>query len=123
MPRIPAPPKGSGVSGRALWRAILGDFDLEEHEKALAKEACRCVDRLDRLHDAAASGSPLIENTRGELVPHPALVEARQQQIVLSRLLASLRMPTGEQSDGELIRPQRRGAARGAYRPSPRRPS
>jgi len=42
------------------------------------------------------------------------MVEARQQSITLARLLAALRMPSGEQGD-LLPRPQRRGAPRGAY--------
>ena len=41
------------------------------------------------------------------------MTEARQQSITLSRLLASLRLPSGEEEGG--VRPQRRGGARAPY--------
>jgi hypothetical protein len=53
-------------------------------------------------------------NARGDKVAHPALIEARQQALVLSRLIASLRLPSGD-VDEDLKRPQRRGASRGSY--------
>lgn len=77
-------------------------------------QACRTADRLDRLEVEAAAGSVTVTNFRGDQVAHPAMVEARQQAIVLARLLAALRMPAGEEG-GQLIRPQRRGGARGTY--------
>ncbi len=55
----------------------------------------------------------MVTNAKGEMAPHPAIVEARQQSIVLTRLLASMRLPVGDEDD--LTRPQRRGGARGAY--------
>jgi hypothetical protein len=38
-----------GASGRALWRAVLADYVLDEHETAILKEACRTADLCDRL--------------------------------------------------------------------------
>jgi hypothetical protein len=103
----PRRPPGLRSAGARLWKSVAGRFELEGHEHALLLEAARTVDRLDRLEAAIAAAGPLL--TSGK--PNPALVEARQQQIVLSRLLACLRIPN---ADGQA--PQRRGAARGAYR-------
>lgn len=108
-------PRGLATEGRKLWRSILDDYDLEQHELAVLTVACRTVDRLE---DAATilTGEPLtITNTKGDTIAHPLLVEQRQQAITLVRLLASLRLPTGEDASGQLVRPQRRGAARGSY--------
>lgn len=115
-------PHGLAVSGESLWRSVADDFELDVHEKLLLIEACRCADRLDRLAAEAADGTVTVTNFKGDQVAHPAMVEARQQAIVLSRLLASLRMPSGEEpadAPGGTLgrRPQRRGAARGTYRP------
>ncbi len=77
-------------------------------------QACRCADRLDRLAVGAEGNPVTVVNAKGDQVPHPALTESRQQSITLARLLAALRMPSGEEG-GQLIRPQRRGGARGAY--------
>lgn len=111
---VPAPPKGLRASGRRLWRAALTDYAFDVHEEMILLEACRCVDRLDLLAAEAESSPVTVINWRGDPVAHPALTESRQQSITLTRLVASLRMPSGEQG-GELIRPQRRGASRGVY--------
>ena len=108
-------PAGLKTSGRKLWRSVVADFDLEAYEHLLLLQACRTADRLDDLADESAKDGATVLNSKGDRVPHPANVESRQQSIVLSRLLASLRLPTGETEAGDLIRPQRRGSARGSY--------
>ncbi len=107
-------PSGLAAAGRRLWTSALADYEFDVHEELLLLQACRCADRLDRLAVEAENGPVTVENHKGDLVPHPALTESRQQSITLARLLAALRMPSGEQG-GQLVRPQRRGGARGAY--------
>lgn len=103
-------PPGLGTRGRKLWRAITGEFELPEHEAGLLLEACRTSDDLDRLAAVVAAEGVVVDGK-----PHPALVEARQLRIVLSRLVASLRVP--DDPDDATGRPQRRGGSRGHYRP------
>jgi len=103
---VPAVPRRFGASGRKLWREVLGRFEFDQHELSLLVEACRTVDALDRLDEMVHAEGLLLEGKA-----HPALVEARLQRVVLTRILATLRLPEGE-SD---VRPQRRGTARGAY--------
>lgn len=105
-------PVGLGEAGRKLWSASASAYDFDAHEELLLLQACRTADRLDRLEDEARGSAVTVENHRGDQVAHPALVEARQQAITLARLLAALRMPSGEEGLG---RPQRRGAPRGVY--------
>lgn len=107
-------PAGLAATGRRLWTSALADYEFDAHEELLLLQACRCADRLDRLATEAESSPVTVVNAKGDQVAHPALTESRQQAITLARLLAALRMPSGEQG-GELIRPQRRGGARGAY--------
>jgi hypothetical protein len=75
------------------------------HELGLLLEACRTSDDLDNLAKVIAADGPMLDGK-----PHPALAEARQLRIVLSRLTASLRVPDEDEN-----RPQRRGAARSHY--------
>ena len=103
--KLPAAPRGAGPSGRALWRQVLSRYELDEHELVLLREAVRTVDQLDDLAAAVTADGVLVDGKA-----HPALVEARQQRVVLARLLASLRLP-----EDDAGRPQRRGAARGTY--------
>jgi hypothetical protein len=112
-PKAPPPPAGLAASGGTLWRSVTAEYDLEIFEELLLLQAARTADRLDRLAAEAADNTVTVENMKGDQVAHPALVESRQQAITLSRLLASLRLPSGEEV-GER-RPQRRGASRGAY--------
>lgn len=113
--KLPAAPKGTKSSGRRLWRAVLGEFELDEHELALLREAVRTVDLLDDLAAQVADDGLMVDSPQGRKL-HPAAVEARQQKIALARILAALRMPSGDESEG---RPQRRAGARGVYAPRP----
>ena len=101
-------PNGLKASGRRLWKAVVGELELDEHERSLLIEACRTADALDALDAVIAADGVMVDGK-----PHPALVESRQQRVVLTRLVASLRLP--EDLQRPETRPQRRGAARGAY--------
>lgn len=99
------PPRGLGAGGRRLWRAVTGRCALAQHEADLLAQACRTLDLLDRLDEAAATAELVVDGKA-----NPVLVEARQQRIVYARLLAALRLP-----DEAGARPQRRTGARGVY--------
>lgn len=107
---IPDPPEGLRGSGSALWRAVLGDYELDEHETTILREACRTADSLDDLQALLDAEGLMSESSQGVRV-HPALVEARQQRVTFARLLTALRIPTGEDSG----RTQSRGGPRGVY--------
>lgn len=111
MPRnTPKPPLGLRTSGRALWRAVLRDYELDEHETVLLREACRTADSLDALQTVLDAEGVMSESSQGART-HPALTELRQQRVTFARLLAALRIPQGE-ADG---RGQVRGVVRGVY--------
>jgi hypothetical protein len=78
-------PRGLKTGGKRLWTAVTAKWELEQHEAELLTQACRTVDRLDRLDAAAREGLLTIEGRA-----NPVLVEARQQSIALARLLAAL---------------------------------
>lgn len=114
MSGIPKAPSGLGASGRALWRAVLDDYELGAHELALLKSACATADAIDRLQTALDNDGVMSESSQGIRV-HPALPELRQQRLTFARLLTALRVPTGEEAAGTAEpRGQRRGI-RGVY--------
>lgn len=96
------------VRGQRLWDAhheqVAGERGL-----VLLEEACRTVDRLDKL-DALLKGDAavwcrLVHNDRSdvyEVMVDGPLVEARQQANVLRQLVAALPLkePTGDDDDG-----------------------
>lgn len=108
-------PKGLQNAGKRLWRSVVEDLELEEHELALLRAACRTADNLERLAEELETAPTTTQNARGDMVANPVYVEHRNQAQSLAKTLASLRLPTGLTDDGDLVRPQRRGAARGAY--------
>lgn len=110
MAKIPDPPAGLRRSGKALWRSVLRDYELEEHEHQLLREACRTVDLLDSLQVVLERDGVLSESSQG-VRTHPAATELRQQRIAFARLLTALRIPTGEDAGRE----QARGGVRGVY--------
>jgi len=97
-----------------LWVSVVSDYDLDEHELCVLTEATRTVGLLDELDAAVRAEGALVDSPQGRKA-HPAIVEARQQRVVLARLLAALRMPVGEAGDEQAnARPRRRGP-RGVY--------
>jgi terminase small subunit-like protein len=110
---IPRPPKGAGPSGRRVWRAVVGEFELEEHERALVTALVRQVDRLDQL-EALIAAEGLTVTGHGTTKMHPAVVEARQTAIAVARISAALRLPAGEQEE-DAGTGQRRAGVRGVY--------
>ena len=107
---VPRPPTGLRRSGRSLWRAVLNDYELDEHETTILREACRTADSLDDLQHLLEVEGLTSESSQGVRI-HPALVELRQQRVTFARLLTSLRIPTGE----TVGRTQARGGLRGVY--------
>lgn len=106
------PPEGLRDRGRKLWEAVVGDFELAEHEQGLLLQAARTLDALDALQERLDADGVIVESPQG-LKAHPALPELRQQRIALARLLAALGVPSGVE-DAEQPKQQRR-AVRGVY--------
>lgn len=112
-PRTVAAPVGLSTSGKRLWKSISSVFGLEEYEKVVLLQACRCADRLDFMAKELVASTLTVTNHKGDEVAHPLIAESRQQSLTLARLLASLRVPSGETVGDHRL--QRRGAVRGTY--------
>ena len=110
---IPEAPEGAGPAGARLWRAVLAEFELAEHELTLLRQAVRVADLCEQLQAIVEEDGPML-TVDGQPSTHPAVVELRQQRIMLARLIVALRVPLGDQEDEQATRPQRR-ALRGVY--------
>jgi hypothetical protein len=109
----PAPPKGLGPPGRALWRALNAEFVFAGAELHLLTEAARTADELDRLSAALVDAAPLVPGSAGQDQANPLFAEARQHRATLAALLAAMRLA------GDDERAARRDADE---RPTPMRP-
>lgn len=111
-------PAGLSAGGRALWRAVTEDHDLDGPQRVQLEEACRAKDRLDKLDAllrgdveswARLYGLTVNDESVVELKVDQALAQANATANMMKQLLASLRLP-----DEAGKRPQKR-SARGAY--------
>jgi len=100
-----------GPDGRRLWKAVLEDFEPEQHELMMLEQACQVADTIAAL--TAALGDGLVD---GNGRVRAELVEVRQQRIIFARLLAAMRLESGENGSISVL-PQRRVGFRGAYGP------
>ena len=114
MTAIPRAPASSGAAGRRLWRAVLADFELAEHEQVLLRQACPVADVCEGHQHRVDEDGPLVTTRLGKQRAHPALVELRQQRLVLARLIVALRVPLCDQGPEAAPRTAYRGL-RGVY--------
>ena len=99
----PRPPAGLGKRGRTFWRQIATDFELSDAESHLLVEACRVLDRLDVLDGLVAADGAMVTGSQGQQVLNPAFAEARQQAVVLHRLLSALDLPDDGEGTGSVV--------------------
>jgi hypothetical protein len=89
-------PNSLGPRGSAFWRQITGEFEMSVAERELLTEVARTLDLLEEL--AAAPSGP------------SRMSEARQQRLVLHRLLSSLNLPAEEAPDSPTTTRARKAA-------------
>lgn len=88
-------PAGLTGSGLLLWTSTMDQFDLEEHEVGILREACRTADSIDALQAVVDRDGVLNSSPQG-VRAHPALVELRAQRLCFAKLLAALAIPVDE---------------------------
>lgn len=87
--------------GMEFWNAVTGEVELDASGLVLLGEACRVIDRLDRLSDAlngagrdwlkiADEVEVVGKTTRIQVVVDGLLSEARQQQLAFKTLMAQM---------------------------------
>ena len=116
----PTAPTGLAKGGKALWKAITSDHDLDAPQLVQLEEACRAKDRLDRLDsllrgdlDSWLSIQEFDDGRPAVLVINSALTQANATANLMKQLIAALRLP--DEQTGK--RPQFRGP-RGAQKPT-----
>ena len=96
-------PRGLGPAGRKLWRSVVADYELDEHESVLLTQACRTVAVIERLQAQLDAADVLDDRYNGRV--NPLLPELRQQRLALTRMLKELKVPS---ADGQPKRQRRR---------------
>lgn len=111
--RPPRAPNGLKARGSALWREIIGIYTLDPAELQLLREMCRTVDRIDAIELELTKHGLVVTGTRGQLPKaNPMLLEIRETQRTMSRLIAELALPMPGEQVGRRRSPQQKNAAR-----------
>lgn len=87
--------------GRAFWKKATTDYRFGVDEVEVLSECCRTLDTLDKLRRIVAEEGETARGSRGQPIIHPALSEARQHQVVLSRLIRQLGIPGPDEKPAE----------------------
>lgn len=110
--RGPRKPSGLKKRGAKFWGDIAGNYDLSGSELEILTETCRILDRLELLNADIEERGATVAGSQGQEVLNPSLQEARQQEVILHRLLVALAIP--DEETGETIRGARSQAAQAA---------
>ncbi len=89
----PRAPAGLGRAGGALWRDLVGAFELDERECAVLAAACRQADDLVKLEEVLAEDGLVVAGSRGQPRLTTVVAELRQGRLALARLLGALALP------------------------------
>lgn len=90
-------PAGLQAQGKALWKKITGEFDLENEPDRLELlfQACKTADQIAELDEAAAEAPLTVRGSMGQPVISPFIAEARVQRGLLAQLYAQISAQPG----------------------------
>jgi phage terminase small subunit len=87
-------PKTLAAAGRKLWKqavaALPEEWELDERGEAVLMLAARQADDLAKLEKAIKGKGAMVKGSQGQPVVNPAIAEARQARLAISRLLGTL---------------------------------
>lgn len=86
----------SGVDGHEFRAIVLDTWELTAVELRILDAVCACLDAIVALDGQVAADGLMVDGSKGQRVLHPAVAEARQQRLALSRFLAQLELPDPE---------------------------
>lgn len=86
-------PTGLGKAGRALWRSITAEWELDPRELALLSAACRQSDDVAALEAALATDGLVTLGSAGQPRMNAVITELRQSRMAVAKLLVDLRLP------------------------------
>jgi negative regulator of sigma E activity len=106
----PAIPAGLSEDGEALWREVVGSYQLRVDELRLLEAACNTADELSRMTVALAAEPLVVVGSQGQPVANPLASRVADHRRVLSTLLSKLALPdvdaetAGESMTGRQLR-------------------
>ena len=75
---------------RAWWRAVIADFDLDEHHVRLLTLAAEAWDRGQQAREALSEHGLVFSDRHGAVKARPELAVERDSRIAFARLVREL---------------------------------
>jgi phage terminase small subunit len=86
--KIPKPPKSLKSEGRAFWRKVLSEFDLQEaHDLERLSMAGKCLDDLSEAEKRVETDGMFTTNRYGSTVEHPGLRIIRDSRALFLKII------------------------------------
>jgi phage terminase small subunit len=112
-------PKALGPAGKKLWKAVLADlpsgWELDQREIELLGLAARQADDLTKLEAAIRKEGVTSSGSTGQRTVHPAVIEARQARLAVSRLLGAIALPDADEQPATAATTRSRKAAQARW--------
>lgn len=93
---VPKPPRHLAAPGRAFWRQVLADYQLDAGGLALLAQACECLDRIAQARALIAEEGLVTGSQRGGGRVHPAAQLERDNRTLFLRALHQLNLAPTE---------------------------
>ena len=91
---------GAGRRARsAVTAALPPGWDFDPREAAALAQAAATADLIDELQSELAEAGLDVRGAAGQRRAHPFLAEIRSQRLALTKMLAALGLPSGEEDD------------------------
>jgi len=101
----PSVPKHLGKPGRALWRSVVAEYDLQPHQFVLLEAAGMARDRMMAAAEAIASDGLIVADRYGAAKASPAVAIERDSRLAVARCLRELALEVD--GPAETARPPR----------------
>jgi hypothetical protein len=76
--------------GRAFWKKITTDYELEIHHQELLRQACKCLDDLALAEKALKEQGRYFLDRYDQWKEHPAAGDAKQLRGLFQRLVREI---------------------------------
>ncbi len=99
MSNLPDPPAHLRPETAHWWRAVLRDYELEDHHIRLLQAACEAWDRLQQAREQIDREGLTIATADGGLKAHLAVAIERDARLAFARLVRELDLDAGAPSE------------------------
>jgi P27 family predicted phage terminase small subunit len=86
----PRSPSHLRQRGRELWRAVAGQFELEDYGWTILRLAAEAADRAEEAREVLATSGLTISDRYGGVRSHPCVGIERDARLAVARLVREL---------------------------------